>query len=164
MLLSQLFLSPSQESPQPKGADVPEPAANLLPWIWLHWFGGFGGPPLSANHSESWRSSGFTEGCRSSVFKYVSLGFCTAAAQVRPISWECLCLMETSRICCFLRKQSHSSDSPSCPSLQGPACGDTVRNPRAGNPSLVHRIEGTWGLMGGWSGPFGDSWKGEVWK
>lgn len=37
------FACPHPRNPhRPAGADVLEPAANLLPWLWLHWFGGFG--------------------------------------------------------------------------------------------------------------------------
>lgn len=51
---------------------VLEPAANLLPWLWLHWFGGFGVLPPSANHGGSQGSSGFTEGSRSSFVRGLS--------------------------------------------------------------------------------------------
>lgn len=64
------FACPHPRNPhRPAGADVLEPAANLLPWLWLHWFGGFGVLPPSANRGGSQGSSGFTEGSKSRGFR-----------------------------------------------------------------------------------------------
>lgn len=142
-LLSQLCLSPPQESPQAKrchcaGACCKPAVLALAPLLW-----GFGVPPPSANPGGSQGSSGFTEGSRSSDFRGFLSHWDFALVQLRDSAQllglsvsdgdqqDLLLPVKTAPFLC-----KPVCPRPSCPSLQGPACGDTVGTPRAGNPSL----------------------------